>query len=76
MLAPAMTKHTKGSNMEVFSLQTGPMHLYGQALGAPENSFFTNATETNSLPSAAANYMAKEQPVGRRHSTHLSNLSM
>lgn len=76
MLAPAMTKHTKGSNMEVFSLQTGPMHLYGQGLGAPENSFFTSTTDANSLPSAAANYMAKEQPVGRRHSTHLSNLSM
>ncbi|KAK3835939.1 MAG: hypothetical protein JOS17DRAFT_526449 [Linnemannia elongata] len=78
MLAPALTstKHTKGSNMEVFSLQTGPMHLYGQGLGAPESGFFTNAADTNSLPSAAANYMAKEQPVGRRHSTHLSNLSM
>ncbi|KAF8945559.1 hypothetical protein BGZ47_002451 [Haplosporangium gracile] len=78
MLAPALTsnKHTKGSNMEVFSLQTGPMHLYGQGLGAPESSFFTNATDASSLPSAAANYMAKEQPVGRRHSTHLSNLSM
>ncbi|KAG9070060.1 hypothetical protein KI688_009390 [Linnemannia hyalina] len=78
MLAPALTstKHTKGSNMEVFSLQTGPMHLYGQGLGAPESSFFTNGTDANSLPSAAANYMAKEQPVGRRHSTHLSNLSM
>ncbi|KAF9900199.1 hypothetical protein EC991_007784 [Linnemannia zychae] len=75
MLAPALTnnnKHTKGSNLEVFSLQTGPMHLYGQGLGAPESNFFASAD-----PSAAAtNYMAKEQPVGRRHSTHLSNLSM
>ncbi|KAF9132034.1 hypothetical protein BGW39_000892 [Mortierella sp. 14UC] len=76
MLAPALThsnnKHTKGSNLEVFSLQTGPMRLYGQGLGAPENSFFASAD-----PSAAVtNYMAKEQPVGRRHSTHLSNLSM
>ncbi|KAG0200012.1 hypothetical protein BGX33_011254 [Mortierella sp. NVP41] len=74
MLAPALTnKPTKGSNLEVFGLQTGPMHLYGQGLGAPEGSFF--AADAGSLPSNT-NYMAKEQPVGRRHSTHLSNLSM
>ncbi|KAG0369762.1 hypothetical protein BGX24_002293, partial [Mortierella sp. AD032] len=75
MLAPSLTnnnKHTKGSNMEVFGLQTGPMHLYGQGLGAPENNFF--GTDPSAV--AANNYMVKEQPVGRRHSTHLSNLSM
>ncbi|KAF9933019.1 hypothetical protein FBU30_006694 [Linnemannia zychae] len=78
MLAPATltNKYTKGSNLDVFSLQTGPMHLYGQGLGSSESGFFSNAGGDASLHSVATNYMAKEQPVGRRHSTHLSNLSM
>ncbi|KAF9188101.1 hypothetical protein BGZ50_001539 [Haplosporangium sp. Z 11] len=65
-----VTKSSKGSNLEVFSTST--TSLYGQSLSSSESGFF--ATESALGPTA--DYLEKEQPVGRRHSTHLSNLSM
>ncbi|KAG0257281.1 hypothetical protein BG011_004048 [Mortierella polycephala] len=65
-----VTKASKGSSLEVFSTST--TSLYGQCLSSSESGFFT--TEPTMGPTA--DYLEKEQPVGRRHSTHLSNLSM
>ncbi|KAG0196890.1 hypothetical protein BGX28_009639 [Mortierella sp. GBA30] len=60
---------TKGSNLEVFPAATTSSTTAAAAAAAADASYFTVGV------SAAADYLAKDVPVIRRHSTHLSNLA-